>query len=231
MPIWRINTLSPQELARYRQRSQRAINGLNRCKQDIQLILQQRKVSDKYKLLADYIGLQQEGGNSYYNFFVPLNKNMVFLLRNANHDNRNPNLYDQHEQLGRPNKRFIIFFKKGNMFSDTPIVFQDSEHHVIPYGRNALDNETSVVAYIDALIELFTDGKTTFPTLPIIPQPTIVDNNKELNCNRNMNNKLIRLTESDLHKVVKESVKTVLNEGSDTVSELQQAYEILKFRI
>lgn len=43
-----------------------------------------------------------------------------------------------------------------------------------------------------------------------------------------MNNKLIRLTESDLHKVVKESVKTVLNEGSDTVSELQQAYEILK---
>lgn len=228
MPIWRINTLSPQELARYRQRSQRAINGLNRCKQDIQLILQQRKVSDKYKLLADYIGLQQEGGNSYYNFFVPLNKNMVFLLRNANLDNRNPNLYDQHEQLGRPNKRFIIFFKKGNMFSDTPIVFQDSEHHVIPYGRNALDNETSVVAYIDALIELFTDGKTTFPTLPIIPQPTIVDNNKELNCNRNMNNKLIRLTESDLHKVVKESVKTVLNEGSDTVSELQQAYEILK---
>ena len=211
MPIWRINTLSPQELAKYRQRSQRAINGLNMCKQDVQLILQQRKVSDKYKVLADYMGLQQEGGNSYYNFFVPLNKNTVFLLRNANHDNRNPNLYDRHEQLGRPNKRFIVYFKKGNVFSDMPIVFQDSEHHVIPYGMNALDNETSVVAYIDALIKLFKDGKTTFPSLPIVPQPTVIDNNQELNTEQYMNKKLIRLTEQDLHKIVKESVNRILN--------------------
>lgn len=55
-----------------------------------------------------------------------------------------------------------------------------------------------------------------------------IANNKELNCNRNMNKKLIRLTESDLHKIIKESVKRALNEGSDTVSELQQAYDILK---
>lgn len=216
MPIWRINTLSQQELAKYRQRSQRAINGLNMCKQDVQLILQQRKVSDKYKVLADYMGLQQEGGNSYYNFFVPLNKNTVFLLRNANHDNRNPNLYDRHEQLGRPNKRFIVYFKKGNVFSDMPIVFQDSEHHVIPYGMNALDNETSVVAYIDALIKLFKDGKTTFPSLPIVPQPTVIDNNQELNTEQYMNKKLIRLTEQDLHKIVKESVNRILNEIGDT---------------
>jgi hypothetical protein len=79
-----------------------------------------------------------------------------------------------------------VYFKKGNVFSDMPIVFQDSEHHVIPYGMNALDNETSVVAYIDALIKLFKDGKTTFPSLPIVPQPTVIDNNQELNTEQYM---------------------------------------------
>ena len=36
------------------------------------------------------------------------------------------------------------------------------------------------------------------------------------NCNRNMNKKLIRLTESDLHRIVRESVNKVLNEIGDT---------------
>lgn len=38
-------------------------------------------------------------------------------------------------------------------------------------------------------------------------------NNKMINCNRQMNKKLIRLTESDLHRIVKESVNKVLREG------------------
>ena len=37
--------------------------------------------------------------------------------------------------------------------------------------------------------------------------------NKKLNCNRNMNKKLIRLTESDLHRIVRESVNRVLREA------------------
>jgi hypothetical protein len=38
--------------------------------------------------------------------------------------------------------------------------------------------------------------------------------NNRLNCNTNMNKKLIRLTENDLHKIVKESVNSVLKEAS-----------------
>lgn len=39
------------------------------------------------------------------------------------------------------------------------------------------------------------------------------DNNQQpINCNRNMNKKLIRLTESDLHRIVKESVNRILKE-------------------
>lgn len=43
---------------------------------------------------------------------------------------------------------------------------------------------------------------------------TTHDNNpQQINCNTNMNKKLIRLTESDLHRIVKESVNRVLREG------------------
>lgn len=37
--------------------------------------------------------------------------------------------------------------------------------------------------------------------------------NNRLNCNTNMNKKLIRLTEQDLHRIVKESVNKILNEA------------------
>lgn len=41
-----------------------------------------------------------------------------------------------------------------------------------------------------------------------------LDKNKQYNTNRNMNKKLIRLTENDLHRIVKESAKRVLRENS-----------------
>jgi len=40
-----------------------------------------------------------------------------------------------------------------------------------------------------------------------------VSENKQYKTNTNMNKKLIRLTESDLHKIVKESVKKIIKEG------------------
>lgn len=47
-------------------------------------------------------------------------------------------------------------------------------------------------------------------------KPQINVENKLYNTNRNMNKKLIRLTESDLHRIVKESVNKILNEIGDT---------------
>ena len=42
--------------------------------------------------------------------------------------------------------------------------------------------------------------------------PSVPPNNQELNTEQYMDKKLIRLTESDLHKIVKESVNKILNE-------------------
>ena len=44
--------------------------------------------------------------------------------------------------------------------------------------------------------------------------------NNRLNCNTNMNKKLIRLTESDLHRIVKRSVNKVLREGINDITPL-----------
>ena len=48
----------------------------------------------------------------------------------------------------------------------------------------------------------------------------IYKENNEINCNTNMNKKMIRLTESDIHRIVKESVNRILREtkGFDTVN-------------
>lgn len=53
-------------------------------------------------------------------------------------------------------------------------------------------------------------NKCSEPLLRISQNPPSVSpNNQELNSNTNMNKKLIRLTESDLHRIVKESVNKI----------------------
>lgn len=212
MVKWRIDTLTPQEIAKYRQRSSNAINGIEYLLKYANVIAQYEKISDKYKTIAEYIGLGQEGGNSFYNYFIPLNTDIVFLLRNSNHNNTNPYLYNRHEQLGRPNKRYIVYFKNGNTFSDNPITFLDAEHHSIPYGVNALDNETSVIAYLNSLKSLFENGETTFQPLPITTE------NKQYNKNRNMK-QTIKLRESELKRMIAESVRRVLREHSRDIDD------------
>ena len=44
----------------------------------------------------------------------------------------------------------------------------------------------------------------------------------------NMAKKLIRLTESDLHKIVKESVKKVIKEEQEIDNQIQEIYQILQ---
>lgn len=51
-----------------------------------------------------------------------------------------------------------------------------------------------------------------------------IANNKELNCNTYMNKKLRRLTELDLHKIIKKSVENIL-EGSKKKDPMQQWFK------
>ena len=48
-----------------------------------------------------------------------------------------------------------------------------------------------------------------------------IGENKDINCNRNMNKKLIRLTESDLHRIVRESMGKILKEDFSGFAETE----------
>lgn len=99
---------------------------------------------------------------------------------------------------------------------------------ICDWGKSIQDSQKFVVALISK------SGKITYWDLNDLPINTrqyenSIDNdvltaiyavadelyrtNNQLNCNLNMNKKLIRLTESDLHRIVNESVNKVLKEG------------------
>ena len=98
---------------------------------------------------------------------------------------------------------------------------------ICDWGKSIQDSQKFVVALISK------SGKITYWDLNDLPINTrqyensidndvltaiyavadeLYRNNNQLNCNLNMNKKLIRLTESDLHKIVKESVNKVITE-------------------
>lgn len=190
---------------KYKERSICAINGIRQLISDIQLILSCNTIKGKYYQIAQYIGLATENEKSYYNYFIPINSDIVFLLRFSDHNNTNPSLYNQHERNGRPNKRFIIPFV-GNIFQNSgPTPFLGAEHHVVSYPVNALDDEASIKLFLSDLQRLFTNGETNFTQLP---QQPIQENNKQINTNKTV----MKINESQLRKIIKESVKKVLKE-------------------
>jgi hypothetical protein len=163
-----IDKLKPEIVTKYRSKSQRAINGLNIAIKEASKIAQLPTIGDKRKYIANVMGLKQENGNSYYNTYISLNSNVFFLIRNSDHNNTIPELYNKNEMNGRPDKRFVVFFRKGNVFNDSVTKFLDSEHHTITYPVNALDTKNDVIAYCKECIELFQNGSASFLKLPLI---------------------------------------------------------------
>ncbi len=206
--MYRIDKISKDDYAKYKNRSIMAINGLKEILPQAEDIANMKNIRMKYLFIAQSIGLRMENPNSAYNFFIPLNGKIVFLLRMSNHNNTNPSLYNMHEKMGRPNKRYVIFFKRDNIINDSSSTFLDAEHHTVAYNLYALDNKASVSAFINSLINLFKNGGTIFPSLPI------TNNNNSIKTENYMRNnkRTIRLTESDLHRVIKESVRRMVNE-------------------
>ena len=201
-----IDNMMDADKIKYKERSICAINGIRQLISDIQLILSCNTIKGKYYQIAQYIGLATENEKSYYNYFIPINSDIVFLLRFSDHNNTNPSLYNQHERNGRPNKRFIIPFV-GNIFQNSgPTPFLGAEHHVVSYPVNALDDEASIKLFLSDLQRLFTNGETNFTQLP--QQPIQENNNKQINTNKN----IMKINESQLRKIIKESIKNTLNE-------------------
>jgi hypothetical protein len=108
---------------------------------------------------------------------------------------------------------------KTTVYSDistmTPIDFQFTVMYYIYQSWKF--TEERLQALVSKIVEYTNSGKFEDPLHNTSAKATVFNdtsNNKpkKINCNRNMNKKLIRLTEQDLHRIVKESVNKVLNE-------------------
>lgn len=131
-----------------------AINGLNMLLQNTSLVYCKNGITEKYRTIAQYLGLNEDG-TSFYNYFVPLSDEMVIMLRLSSHNNVNGDLYNLHEKKGRPDARYVIYFQ-GTDYAASPVAeFCEANHYVFNYPITALDNEYGVKSFITSLIELF----------------------------------------------------------------------------
>lgn len=112
---------------------------------------------------------------------------------------------------------------KTTVYSDaatmTPIDFKFTVMHYIYQSWKF--TEERLQALVSKIVEYTNSGKFEDPLHNTSAKATVFNdtsNNKpkKINCNTNMNKKLIRLTESDLHRIVKESVNKIINEIGDT---------------
>lgn len=208
----RIDNLTEKEFVKYRQRNQLAINGIDTLLSNLSVFDNCHTLKGRYMLIAKYLGLVQESPFSTYNFFMPTESDIVFLLRLSNHNNTNEELYNKHEQNGRPDKRFIFCFMNVQDVVDTPSNFLESEHHTIQYPTSSLFDEQGLISLLNSLKKLLVKGE--FEAINLIANNN-GENNQETNENKIMNKKqVIRLNENQLRQIVTESLKRVLNENN-----------------
>ena len=175
-------------------------------------------MEDFKRVLSElYMGLQMNEGSmtSRYVCFIPPNGNEVIKLRLSDHPS-SPSEWGEKEITGLPNRRYsIVLFSKKSMPIETKqgikeLDWKSYSAQNIPtyektfnryYLRETFDTLKSILATI------YQGGSPEDNTIPI--------NLAENKTRNNMNKKLIRLTESDLHRIVKESVSKILKESND----------------
>lgn len=193
------------------------------------------KLAEKYKginnvegFLNDLwlaLGLHNQGGNkkggkpSRYALYQLQDGTKLSISIRASAHNANANKYVEHPPVPDINLSIVLQKKmRKNQFKSNPSV--NIGEYV--YVNQKIQNVESPLSQIaNSLIGFLSNGEYNDTTGVAIVHgnmqtPQEVVNNQTLNCNRNMNKKLIRLTESDLHRIVKESVNKILNEIGDT---------------
>ena len=191
------------------------------------------KLAEKYKginnvegFLNDLwlaLGLQNQGGNkkggkpSRYALYQLQDGTKLSISIRASAHNANANKYVEHPPVPDINLSIVLQKKmRKNQFKSNPSV--NIGEYV--YVNQKIQNVESPLSQIaNSLIGFLSNGEYNDTTGVAIVHgnmqtPQEVVNNQTLNCNRNMNKKLIRLTESDLHRIVKESVNKALNKNN-----------------
>mgnify|MGYP003292531577 CR=1 FL=1 len=160
------------------------------------------------------LGIQNQGGQkkggkpSRYALYQMQDGTMLLISIRASGHNANADKYVEHPPVPDKNLSIVLQKKKRkNQFKSNPSINLCEYVYVNQKIRN-VENPLSKIAY--SLINYLDTGQYKDLTGVAIPHGNITEN---INYNRNMEKNRIRLSESQLHKVIKESVKRALNEG------------------
>ena len=191
------------------------------------------------------LGIQNQGGNkrggkpSRYALYQLQDGTMLTISIRASAHNANANKYVEHPPVPDINLSLVLQKKmRKNQFKDNPSV-NIGEYVYVNQKIQNIENPLSQIA--NSLIGFLNNGEYVDTTGVAIVHgelktPQEINNKQDINCNLNMDKKLIRLTESDLHRIVKESVNKVLNEANglytnengDDVYDSQSVYSYFK---
>jgi hypothetical protein len=169
------------------------------------------------------LGIQNQGGNkrggkpSRYALYQLQDGTMLTISIRASAHNANANKYIEHPPVPDINLSIVLQKKmRRNQFKDNPSV-NIGEYVYVNQKIQGIESPLSQIA--NSLIGFLNNGEYVDTTGVAIvhgdlktPQD-IINNQQNINCNLNMNKKQIRLTESDLKQIVKESVGKILNEA------------------
>jgi hypothetical protein len=194
------------------------------------------KLAEKYKginnvegFLNDLwlaLGLHNQGGNkkggkpSRYALYQLQDGTKLSISIRASAHNANANKYVEHPPVPDINLSIVLQKKmRKNQFKSNPSVNIGEYVYVNQKIRNV---ESPLSQIANSLIGFLNNGEYNDTTGVAIVHgnlqtPQEVVNNQTLNCNRNMNKKQIRLTESDLKQIVKESVNKILKEDESNI--------------
>ena len=181
------------------------------------------------KLAQDYIGVadpqgfltdlrialgipNSQGASKYGEVTIPKEdgSELKASLRITNHQ-ANAEQYIKHNANYEYNLSIVVRRKeRRNTFTPHEDVRLDE---YVYYGKNIAQVENPLSQIVNGIVEFLQNGKYEDTTgIALKNTSPITTENKELNCNLNMNKKLIRLTESDIHRIVKESVNRVVED-------------------
>ncbi len=197
-------------------------NYLNCTKQGI--TSEQYRIPNNAKDSATYLWgnlLQTKPCDDMHTFivtFIPQNcLNSVVRVRFSNHPCGPLSNWKKYETIGEPNKRIDIYFYNGK---DSNIPTDSNENNLI---NNAhLYSDEDIAKLCMALSNLFLNG--TF-VHPFISQQPIQENN---NNNKYTNKTVMKINETQLRKIIKESVQSILRENHEEYSPVWDMIEDMK---
>ena len=147
--------------------------------------------------------------NSCYRSYLTIDGKNVIEIRIANH-------YETKKTAIEKSNNLSQFIYQVVLITDPPQPQQNDSITTTTSAANLKILTKGIISKDTSKEELSSLLKSIHDYLisPNSEWEEIKTNNNQLNCNLNMNKKQIRLTESDLKEIVKESVKRMLKEGA-----------------